>query len=144
MTLKATAYRALKYGAVAYLLTYLATCEVLPLPTHSLCVQESSLINSQEALLRVIANEGMGRRRSLFPGVPEQTPEVVYAANPEGWKIRRTLLGYASAWEVTAEERVTNVARPGTWEGIFQANLCADKIDPAWMVTYDDEQLRSD
>jgi len=124
-------------------MTYLATCEVLPLPAHSFCSQESSLINRQEARLRVIASEGMGRRGSLFPGVPEQTPEEIYAANPQGWQVRRTLLGSASAWEVIVEERVTNVARPSTWEGGFQANLCADKIDAAWMVTYDDERSGS-
>ena len=140
MTAAATAYRLLKYGAVASLLVFLATCELLPLPAHSFGSRERTLIDSREALIRVIAGEAMGRRRSLFPGVPERTPDEVHASHPEAWRIRRTLLGYASAWEVTVSERVAGVERPGNWEGVFQADPCADRIEASWMVTYDDER----
>lgn len=137
MTAKFTAYRILKFAGVAYLLTYLATCEAVPLPNATFCSQERAFIDSHEALRRVIAGKGMNRRQSLFPGTPERTPEEVYAANPGAWEIRRTLLGYSSAWAVTAMERVADVDRPGTWEGVFKANVCADEIEEAWMVNYD-------
>lgn len=81
----------------------------------------------------------MRKRRSLFPGVPEQTPEEVYAANPQAWHIRRILLGYASAWEITVKERIASVDNPGVWEGIFLTNLCVDKVQEFWMVDYDNQ-----
>lgn len=141
MPARTAIYRIVKYSAVGYLLIYLATCEVLPLPTHSYCSQERSLIDSREVILRVIGRDGMSTRQTYFPDIPYKNPEEIYAANPNGWRATRTLFfwGNGAAWEITASERVDNVKRPGSWEGIFFTNLCATGIEASKMVTYDDE-----
>lgn len=129
----------MKWGALAYLLTYLVTCEALPWPTHSYCSRDQTFVDAHEVLLRAIREAGIGRRKSYFPDAPDQTAEEIYAANPNNWTVTRTLSGwtvYGETWAITVSEHLDNVEQPGSWEGTFYANNCGHVFDSATMPTY--------